>query len=99
MVGVYSHLSMRDVEDKDLVLHGLKTREEILKPIMQVRICPKCKAENAPVAVYCHKCGGILGGEQLQEVRKDLEEKNKLLEARLEKLEAISVERLTIKKE
>ena len=29
-VSVYSHLSMRDVEEKDLVLHGLKPREEIL---------------------------------------------------------------------
>lgn len=47
MVGVYSHLSGRDVEDKDLVLHGLKSRDEILKPIMQARVCPKCKALNA----------------------------------------------------
>jgi integrase len=87
IVGVYSHLSMRDVEDKDLVLHGLKSREEVLKPIMQVRVCGKCKQENAPVAVYCNKCGAILGQERMQEY-----------EARLAKLEAISVERLTLAK-
>jgi integrase len=60
MVGVYSHLSSRDVDDKDLILHGLKSKEEILKPIMEIRVCPKCKAENAPIALYCHKCGIVL---------------------------------------
>jgi integrase len=64
MVSVYSHLSMRDVEDKDLVLHGLKSREEILKLPMQVRICDKCQAENAPVAIYCQKCGTVLANQQ-----------------------------------
>jgi ribosomal protein L40E len=51
---------MRDVEDKDLALHGLKKKEEILRPIMQVRVCPKCQHENAPVAVFCSKCGATL---------------------------------------
>jgi ribosomal protein L40E len=60
MVGVYSHLSSRDVDDKDLILHGLKSKEEILKPIMEIRICSACKAENAPIALYCHKCGIVL---------------------------------------
>jgi integrase len=60
MISVYSHLSRRDVDDKDLILHGLKSKEEILKPIMEIRICPKCKSENAPIALYCHKCGIVL---------------------------------------
>jgi len=64
MVGVYSHLSMRDVEDKDLVLHGLKRKEEILRPISQIIKCV-CGQENAPIAIYCVKCGEILPNQQL----------------------------------
>jgi integrase len=74
VVGVYSHLSMRDVEDKDLVLHGLKTREEILKPIMQVQICGKCKQQNAPVAVFCNNCGAVLAAGPTSERIEALEE-------------------------
>jgi integrase/recombinase XerD len=59
MVGVYSHLSMRDVENKDLVLHGLK-RKEILRPIAGVQRCPKCRSDNAPIATYCQECGSVL---------------------------------------
>jgi integrase len=64
MVGIYSHLSMRDVEDKDLVLHGLKKKEDILRPLTRVQRCPKCQEENAPVAIYCTKCGNTLAGQQ-----------------------------------
>jgi len=63
-VGVYSHLSMKEVEDHDLVLHGLKAKEEILRPIIQIQTCPECKEENAPIAVYCNKCGAILSKPQ-----------------------------------
>jgi integrase len=65
MVGIYSHLSMRDVEDKDLVLHGLKPREEVLRPLVEAQFCPKCNQENAPIAVYCVKCGAILPNQHL----------------------------------
>jgi integrase/recombinase XerD len=61
MVGTYSHLSMRDVDEKDLTLHGLKPREETLRPIVNVQPCPVCKEENAPYSVYCGKCGCVLG--------------------------------------
>ena len=71
MVGVYSHLSMRDVEDKDLVLHGLKRKEEILRPICQVIKCV-CGQENAPIAVYCVGCGAILASEQMADLAKVL---------------------------
>lgn len=67
-VSVYSHLSMRDIDEKDLVLHGLKRKEEILRPVMQTRRCPNCQEENAPVAVYCVKCGGLLANEQLEKL-------------------------------
>src|SRR5208282_3914963 len=67
-VNVYSHLSMRDVDDKDLVLHGLKSKEEILRPIMQTQKCENCNEENAPVAVYCVKCGKVLMNEHLEKL-------------------------------
>ena len=57
MVGVYSHLSMRDVEDKDLVLHGMKRKEEVLRPLVKIQVCAECSQENAPVAIYCVQCG------------------------------------------
>jgi integrase/ribosomal protein L40E len=57
MVAVYSHLSMRDVDNKDLILHGLKSRDEILRPLVQVQHCEKCNEENAPLAIFCVKCG------------------------------------------
>jgi ribosomal protein L40E len=91
MVGVYSHLSSRDVEDKDLVLHGLKSRDEILKPIMEIRKCPKCGAENAPVAVYCHKCGATFGAdEQSAKEREELRNKVAHLELAVKMLQDAS---------
>jgi integrase len=79
MVSVYSHISMRDVDSKDLVLHGLKQKEDILRPIVEVQRCRKCKTENAPIAVYCQKCGSVLGKEATteairEEVRRILKE-------------------------
>ncbi len=64
MVAVYSHLSMRDVEDKDLVLHGMKRKEEILRPLTQVIKCMKCDQENSPIAIYCAECGDILANQR-----------------------------------
>ena len=67
MVGVYAHLSMRDVEDKDLVLHGLKAKEDILRPIVETRKCKTCHEENAPIAIYCIKCGAVLSKQSTRE--------------------------------
>jgi integrase len=60
MVSVYSHLTMRDVDAKDLALHGMKPREEILQPIVSVLRCPSCNEDNAAFSVYCVKCGHVL---------------------------------------
>ena len=70
-ISVYVDLSMRDVEDKDLVVHGLKTKEEILRPISKPRNCPKCGEENAPVAVYCTTCGEVLASQDLDRLMAD----------------------------
>jgi integrase len=56
MISVYSHLSGRDVDEKLLALHGVQPRREVI-PLLEVRRCPSCDAENAPIAVYCHECG------------------------------------------
>jgi integrase len=71
MVGVYSHLTMKDVEDYDLMLHGLKRRDEILRPLVQVVKCPKCGEENAPVAIYCAKCGEVLATQDFEKLLTD----------------------------
>jgi len=70
-VSVYSHLSMRDVEDKDLMVHGFKSKEEILRPISQARRCGRCGGENAPVAMYCAKCGEVLATQDLDKLMAD----------------------------
>jgi integrase len=60
MVSTYSHLSMRDVDAKDLAVHGLKPREETVQPIASVLRCPSCQEDNAAFSVYCVKCGHVL---------------------------------------
>jgi len=92
MVGVYSHLSMRDVEDKDLVLHGLKKREDVLRPLVRVQRCPKCQEENAPIATYCTKCGNILTSQQTEEQKRTIAG----LEERLAKLEAVYTKKMDV---
>jgi integrase len=77
MVGVYSHLSMKDVENHDLILHGLKPREEVLRPLVQIQRCTGCREENAPVAIYCVKCGNLLPKalpEEDKSLRREIDE-------------------------
>jgi integrase len=50
MVGVYAHLSARDVDEKDLYLHGLNSRT-----------CQACHSRiTNPVAKFCENCGQSL---------------------------------------
>lgn len=71
MVAVNSHLTMEDVGDYDLMLHGLKWRDEVLRPLVQVVKCPKYGEENAPVAMYCAKCGEIMAGLNIERLLVD----------------------------
>jgi integrase len=100
MISVYSHLSLRDVDEKDLILHGLKPKSDALKPIAQAQKCFNCKEENAPVAIYCRGCGQPLAETVERSKIKEYEAKisqfqNVAAEAltRLDNLEAI-VERI-----
>ena len=93
MVGVYSHLTMRDVDDKDLVLHGKKRKEEILRPIVQIQRCESCGAENAPIAIYCSKCGQVLTSA-IDEKTEKLESHAAELEAKVQLFQNTAVEAL-----
>jgi integrase len=84
VIRVYAHLSMRDVESKDLTLHGLKRREEVLRPLTEIRVCQRCKHENAPIAVYCQECGAILATASDSEEVQSLREEVRQLEGRFE---------------
>lgn len=82
MVGVYAHLSARDVDEKDLAMHGLRPMKSSQEPLIETRVCPQCKAENGAVAVYCVRCNEVLSSAGPEELRK-LQEKNVELEKRL----------------
>jgi integrase len=61
MVGVYAHLSARDVDEKDLILHGFNTRT-----------CPKCRNKARPTANYCENCGQDLQREGTARAKKKM---------------------------
>lgn len=48
MVGVYAHISARDVDQKDLMLHGRQMRSDQ---------CPNCHGLNLDRAKFCQECG------------------------------------------
>ena len=79
-VRVYAHLSNRDVDDKDLLLHGLKPANEAQEPLIETRHCPHCQAENAPVAIYCQKCckplTQIQNPDQIKNMQQQINELN-----------------------
>ena len=62
-VAVYVDLEAKDVDDADLIAHGLKTKEngpvEIALPVK----CGMCGEHNAAVSVYCSNCGAVLTKE------------------------------------
>jgi len=48
MVGVYAHISARDVDQKDLLLHGHQVGSNL---------CPNCHTSNFDRAKFCQECG------------------------------------------
>ena len=72
MLEIYSHLSGKDVDDTFLALHGFKPKEEAIDSL-SVRVCRQegCNAENAPMAVYCQKCGHPLANGSTEDLLKD----------------------------
>jgi hypothetical protein len=47
------------------MLHGMKPGEEILRPLAEAQTCSECGQENAPIVIYCVRCGGVLPNQQL----------------------------------
>ena len=41
-----------------------------MRPLVKIQVCPECDQENAPVAIYCVKCGAVLPNEQLAVMKK-----------------------------
>ena len=57
----YVHLAHEDVENKILLVHGIKKPKEI-KPqeIIKTMKCPRCTYENSSLDKYCSRCGSVL---------------------------------------
>jgi len=89
MVGIYAHLSARDVDEKDLRLHGLKKASEATEPLLQLRHCPKCEADNAPASLFCQKCGAILQDTGNEELRKTIMEDRTKIELLFQIIEGL----------
>ncbi len=73
MPGVYVHLSMKDIEDAILKIHGKKQVEEPNE--LTDKTCPRCKQVNSSISKYCSTCGLLLDEEQainMVQVGKDL---------------------------
>jgi len=62
MISTYSHLNLKDVDDKTLQLHGLKPPEKQISRLIEVRKC-ECGEDNAPFSLYCRKCSKPLKEE------------------------------------
>ena len=72
MVGVYSHLSMKDVEDKLLSIAGVKAKAEQEQSPLAPKTCPRCKFVNPATSRFCSQCSMILDlntAMQLEEAR------------------------------
>ncbi|KUK05120.1 MAG: integrase/recombinase XerD [Methanosarcinales archaeon] len=77
MVGVYLHLTDRDVEDAILEMHGLKKESE---KDLEVRRCPRCTFINPGDSKFCSRCGLPLTKKASREIERWEEEERKLLE-------------------
>lgn len=88
MINVYTHLTDSDVDQKDLLLHGIKIKKkDVLKPLMQIQVCSNCQTENAPYAVYCHKCSHVLTSRDMDETLKEMRKFEETTSVKIRELE------------
>jgi len=84
MCDVYNHLSMRDVEEKLLKIHGVKPEERPEESPLAPKRCPRCQEMNPATNRFCAKCGAVIDlrtAVRLEEARREGDElMNKLLE-------------------
>ena len=82
MLETYSHLNLKDVDEKTLQLHGLKPPKNRLSSLIEIKKCPGCQEDNAPYALYCRKCNRPLQeGPSVDTLIKSKEELMKLARA------------------
>jgi len=78
----YIHMKGEKVTDKLLALHGMKQLEsEVKEPVLQAKICYRCKEKNPIDARYCVKCNFILSPEAFEEIKQREVEKDKEFES------------------
>jgi len=95
MCDVYNHLSMRDVEDKLLKIHGVLPEERPQESPLAPRRCPRCQETNPATNRFCSKCGLALDAK----VATRLEEETRKRDERLARvLEDPEVRALLIRK-
>ena len=84
MPSVYLHLSGGDVDEKILLMKGIKKEECIKEVNTDTKICPRCSTKNPFDAVYCRMCSMILDQTKAQN---PMEDKIKELEAKIKQIE------------
>jgi integrase/recombinase XerD len=75
MVGVYCHLSGKDVDEALLKLYGIK-QEEIKDEEPKIKICQNCGESNPILTHFCRKCNAPLDLKVMLEI----EDKRKRLD-------------------
>jgi ribosomal protein L40E len=78
MASVYVHLSMRNLDQAILELHGISIEKE-RKERFERKICPRCDTENSLTAKFCLKCGFVLEKETEQKLKEWEVVKNEIL--------------------
>ena len=71
MLDIYSDITLKDVEMKQLKRSGLLKEKDIAnkeKKPLKIKICTKCKYSNSPISKFCNKCGRMLDSRTILEV-------------------------------
>ena len=85
---VNSHFSAKDLEDKILKLHGIKTSEE-KENVFKLKVCPKCGTKNEPDKVRCNFCGLILDQKLAINIFEEEKKREEEILRRVERLEQL----------
>ena len=64
-----------------------------MRPLVKVQVCQECNQENAPVAIYCVKCGAVLANKELSVMKRLLNDPPFIERVMKKVLEQVSVRR------
>jgi ribosomal protein L40E len=89
MASVYVHLSGRNIDNALLRLSGVKTEEEVKEEehSLRVRVCLRCKENNAPTSRFCTRCGSPLDVKTAMELRVEEQRTDELMDKLLDDTE------------